>query len=126
MISALFNDAQYQSFRALMDASVARQTALAGNVANVNTPGYKRQDTSGVFQQELEHAISSGDTQKLKSIVPQIITDDKSPAIRLDGSNVNIERELVELAKNSAQFEVSASMLTKRYQALRLAITGKS
>jgi flagellar basal-body rod protein FlgB len=126
MIGALFNDPQYQAFRALMDASVARHTAIAGNIANVNTPGYQRQDTSSIFQQQLEQAISSGDAEKLKDLTPKIETDTKSPVVRADGSNVNLERELVEMAKNSAQFDVTSAMITKRYQTLRMAITGKS
>lgn len=126
MISALFNDAQYQGFRALVDASVARHAALAGNIANVNTPGYQRQDTSPIFQKELEQAIASGDTAKLSNLSPQIETDTKTLPVRIDGSNVNVERELVEMAKNNAQFDVSSAMLTRRYQALRLAITGRS
>jgi len=109
-----------------MDVSAARQTALAGNIANVNTPGYQRSDINPIFQQELERAIASKDTDKLKSLTPKIHIDTNSPSVRVDGSNVNLERELIEIAKNSAQFEVSASMLTKKYQGLRMAITGKT
>jgi len=126
MIPALFNDAQYQTLRALLDVSFARHAALAGNVANVNTPGYRRQDASPVFQQELTRAIEARDVSKLHSLVPQIGIDSSAAPARMDGSNVNLEREMVEIAKNSAQYEVSAALISKRYQMLRAAITGKT
>jgi flagellar basal-body rod protein FlgB len=125
MINALFNDPQYLSMRTLMDASQARHTALAGNIANVNTPGYQRKDFNPIFKMELEKAIQSKDVNTLKSIAPKISLDSQAGPVRMDGSNVNLERELIEMAKNSAQYEVSAAMIAKKYAALRLAITGK-
>jgi flagellar basal-body rod protein FlgB len=126
MISALFSDPQFQSLQALMDASVARHRALAGNIANVNTPGFKRSDISPEFQKELEKAIKSKDAEKIRSLTPKVQTDKDTPSLRLDGNNVNLEREMVEIAKNSTQYDVSATILLKRYQHLRMAITGKS
>jgi flagellar basal-body rod protein FlgB len=125
MISAVFNDSQYQTLRTLMDASLARHTALSSNVANINTPGYQRRDVSSTFQTELDKAIQSGDYTQIKNLKPVIEVDTKTPSLRLDGNNVNLEREMVEIAKNSAQYEVSATLLAKKYQGLRLAITGR-
>jgi len=125
MIQALFNDSQYHTLRVLLDSSYARHAALAGNVANVNTPGYQRQDTSPIFRQALDRAIKDGDMKTLRDLQPTVGIDADAPPVRMDGSNVNMERELVEMAKNSAQFEVSAMLMAKRYQQLRLAITGR-
>lgn len=126
MITPLFSDPQYQTLRVLLDVSSARHQALASNVANVNTPGYQRFDTSPTFQQELQRAIQSEDVNKLNTFTPQIQMDKNSPSLRKDGNNVNLEREMVELTKNSTQYEVSTALLAKRYQMLRLAITGRS
>ena len=109
----------------MLDVSMARQNALASNVANINTPGYKRYDVSATFQQELQRAAQTGDVTKLQTLVPKIEVDDKTPSFRLDGNNVNLEREMVELTKNSTQYEVSATLLMKRYKMIRMAITGK-
>jgi flagellar basal-body rod protein FlgB len=125
MIAPLFNDPQYQSLRAVLDVASARHQALAGNIANVNTPGYQRLDTNPVFQQELERAIKSGDSEKLQQMTPKISVDTNAVSFRKDGNNVNLEREMVELTKNSVQFDVSATLLAKRYAALRMAITGR-
>jgi flagellar basal-body rod protein FlgB len=125
MISAIFNDAQYHTLRSLMDTALARHEALSSNVANVNTPGYQRRDVSSTFQTELQHAIHDGNVEKLRTFKPRLEVDTNTPSLRLDGNNVNLEREMVEIAKNSAQYEVSASMLAKKYQGLRLAIMGR-
>lgn len=125
MISPMFNDPNYQSLRTLLDVAMVRHKALAGNVANVNTPGYQRSDISSTFQQELQKAVEAGDLEKLRSMTPKLQTDTETPSLRMDGNNVNLEREMVEIAKNSIQFETSAAFLTRRYQDLRMAITGK-
>lgn len=126
MISPLFNDADYQGMRAMLEVSQARHNALAGNVANVNTPGYQRRDVSGAFQDELQRALQSANPQELNQLKPKTELDTSTPSFRLDGNNVNLEREMVEIAKNGAQHEVSAAMIAKRYSMLRLAITGRA
>ena len=126
MISPLFNDSEYQSIRASLDVAESRQQALANNVANVNTPGFQRRDVDPIFQQELQRAMQAGDTKTLNELEAKTTIDRETPSFRLDGNNVNLEREMVEIAKNSAQQQVSAALLTKRYQMLRLAITGKA
>ncbi len=125
MISPLFADAQYQALRTSLDVAAARHKALASNIANVNTPAYKRQDISPAFQQELERAVQSQDIDKLQSLSPEVEVDESAPSLRVDGNTVNIEREIVEMAKNSSAYEVSATFLAKRYASLRMAISGK-
>jgi flagellar basal-body rod protein FlgB len=126
VISAIFNDTQYHTLRAVMDAAVARHTALASNVANVNTPGYQRRDISATFEQELQRAVQTGDPNQIRTVLPKIEVDQLTPSLRMDGNNVNLEREMVEIAKNSAQYEVSSALLSKKYQGLRMAISGKA
>ena len=126
MIEPIFNDPQYQSLKALLDLTAARQSAIAGNVANVNTPGFHRSDVDPAFQKELERAIKAGDMEKVRNMIPKVAVDKKSPSLRMDGNNVNLEREMVELNKNNAQYEISASLISKRYKMLRMAITGRS
>ena len=44
MIEALFESKNYQASKKLMDMTVLRQEAIAANLANAQTPGYKRVD----------------------------------------------------------------------------------
>ena len=102
MISPLFNDPQYQSLRAMLDVSMPVRNAFASNVANINTPlqALRRQCHLSVGTSTRR---PDRDVTKLQTLVPKIEVDDKTPSVfRLDGNNVNLEREMVELTKSNA------------------------
>ena len=65
MIDALFNQPTYQAARAALDVTAMRHEAISSNLANLETPNYKRLDVSPAFEAELQQAIASGDTAKL-------------------------------------------------------------
>ena len=64
MIEALFSNPNYLTAKKTLDAVALRQEAIANNLANLETPGYKRMDLAPTFEQELERASSAGDTQR--------------------------------------------------------------
>jgi len=49
MIDKLFNDPTYAMSKAMLDVTTQKHEALAANIANVNTPGYRRVDVSSTF-----------------------------------------------------------------------------
>ena len=53
MIDGLFASANYQGVKKMLDATVLRQEAIASNLANIETPNYKRVDVSPAFASEL-------------------------------------------------------------------------
>ena len=87
------------------DASWTRESVLANNIANVDTPGYKRQDLDfeSTLREELgrckheslDKKIGNADLNKLN---PSIYTDLSNYSYRLDGNNVDIDTEEVEFA----------------------------
>src|SRR4051794_3614618 len=83
-----------------MEGATMRQQALAGNIANVNTPGYKRQDVD--FQTALTNAIDA--RKPLGGVTFSAATDSTAPA-RADGNSVDIDQENAELSKNGLQYE---------------------
>lgn len=94
------------------DASWIRNEAIANNIANVDTPGYKRQDVS--FEDELRKALGSNRYQsmdakvagvKTASLKPRPYTDYENFSYRLDGNNVDIENENVMLAENQLKYQ---------------------
>jgi flagellar basal-body rod protein FlgB len=126
MIDALFNQPGYLGAKRLLDATVAKHDAIAANIANAETPNYKRVDLAPSFQTTLSHAIASGNTSQLQTISPQVAVDTKALAGNRDGNTVNMEQELVELSQNSLQHAVETQMVTAMLAKLKLAITGKS
>lgn len=94
------------------DASWTRESAIANNVANVDTPGYKRQDVA--FEDILKRELKSSQYNTLQKAVDQVsldklegqvYTDYASYSYRLDGNNVDIDTENVELASEQLRYQ---------------------
>ena len=75
MIEALFNQPTYVATRKMMDATALRHEAIASNIANIETPGYKRIDVNASFAQELKAAIHGQDIRSIKQVNPRLVED---------------------------------------------------
>ena len=93
------------------DASWLRNQAISNNIANVDTPGYKRQDVA--FESVLQKALGSNRYQsmdskvsaaKSKNLSVRTFTDYSNYSYRLDGNNVDIDNEQVELASEQIRY----------------------
>jgi flagellar basal-body rod protein FlgB len=113
----LFDTTQTGLERALSGSSL-RQQAIAQNLANVNTPGYRRQDVD--FASALHAAWDQG-TPKVESVDPTVQTD-QSAVMRADGSSVDIDTEAAAQAKNGLQYEAISAVIKSRTSILRSAI----
>ncbi|HEY9059245.1 MAG TPA: flagellar basal body rod protein FlgB [Pseudobacteroides sp.] len=93
-----------------LDASWKRNEAIAQNIANVDTPGYKRKSVS--FEDELRKAMDSKDFKKsdVDQIEIKVVEENKNLSMRLDGNNVDIEAEMAELAKNTIKYNALVQM----------------
>lgn len=110
------------------DASWMRNDAISNNLANVDTPGYKRQDVD--FQSQLAYALrhsryTSMDAKvaniKTNRLAPICYTDYANFSYRLDGNNVDVDQEGVYLAKNQVTYqglELSIAQEFKNLQAV--------
>jgi flagellar basal-body rod protein FlgB len=113
----LFDTTQSGLERALSGASL-RQEAIASNIANVNTPGYRRKDVD--FQSALEAAWGEGHSA-VDAVRPQISTDLASQ-VRADGSSVDIDVEAAAQAKNGLQYEAVTQVIKTRIAILKTAM----
>ena len=91
------------------DASWTRNSVISNNIANVDTPGYKRKDIR--FEEYLQGAVSGGSSlddniadADLDSLTGTTYTDYASSSYRIDGNNVDIDTENAELAKNQIKY----------------------
>lgn len=123
MTSEFFSDIASTVLSKTLDAQAARQKAIANNIANVETPGYKRQYVS--FEEELRHVLErkgGHDVREgLRGLAPRLLTDSVSPS-RPDGNNVNIDAEIADLAKVSLKYKAAATLLEDKIAMLRNAI----
>lgn len=117
-----FND-ELDMMGKLLDAAALRQRVIAGNLANVNTPNFRRYDVE--FEDVFNEAVKGGNIDRAREIQPRVVQDEGG-AVKEDGNNVVLEREIGDLMKNSLYFETLTQMLTKKIDGLRNAIAGRS
>jgi flagellar basal-body rod protein FlgB len=125
MISGLFDQTNYVAAKKLLDASVLRHEAIASNLANVETPNYKRLDVTTSFQSELRNALASNSTGQIASVQPQIAPDPTAISNSADGNSVQLENELLQMNKNFVEHSLETQLITGNLLKLRLAITGR-
>ena len=126
MIEALFSQPGYVATKKMMDATALRHEAIASNIANVETPHYKRIDVFSSFQSELNAALGSRDISKLSSITPGLAEDSTAIAANRDGNTVQLESELLHLNQNTLAHSLETQLVTGSLLKLRLAITGRT
>ena len=112
-------DVTQLSLESAIRGAAARQTALASNVANANTPGYQRQDVD--FHGALKAAMTSGDTEELEHVGFTSSTDGSAP-MQADGNSVDIDVENATLAKNGLEYEALVAVTHARIGILKSAM----
>jgi flagellar basal-body rod protein FlgB len=125
MIEALFNQPNYLAAKKTLDAVVLRQEAIANNIANLETPGYKRVDLAPTFETELERACASGDSNDLSSLNPSLAVDSSATASSIDGNTVHLQNELMEMNQNTVAHSFETQLVSGMLQRMQMAITGK-
>ena len=125
MIEALFNQPGYTATKKMMDATALRHEAIASNIANIETPNYKRIDIAPSFQAELKAAMGSKDAAKISSLSPGLAEDANAVAANRDGNTVQLETELMKLNQNTLAHTLETQLVTGTLLKLRLAITGR-
>ncbi|MBL9201932.1 MAG: flagellar basal body rod protein FlgB [Opitutaceae bacterium] len=127
MIDPIFQTDNYQLARKLLDASVLRQQAIATNIANAETPGFRRIDLSPDFATQLKARMAAGDFAKNADAVrPQLIVDPMARTVRPDGNSVELEHELMSMNHNAVQHDFLSEIVSNNLKRLKLAITGRS
>ena len=106
-----------------MQAAAVRDGVIANNIANVDTPGFKR----GVvrFEDTLAAAVAdfrSTGRLDLSQVRPRIKLEYDWLNFRIDENNVDIEFEMVQLYQNSMRFEVMASGIMNHYRMINMVI----
>jgi len=142
-----------QAMTKAMDGLSKRHQAIASNLANVETPNYRRRDVN--FEGALDHAIhnakqsgsnsrqaSNDESLNLKttraghiaisqgeatidSVQPDI-SESNDMKYRNDGNSVDVENEMAQLAKNTQRYIALSTMQSHNLKSIRSVITGGS
>lgn len=110
-------------------ASWTRESLIANNIANADTPGYKRQDIDfqSVLKNELSNYKYMNLDQKMNAVDlsklnASVYTDHGNYSYRLDGNNVDIDTEQVELASEQIKYQALTQSITSEFQRLQTVI----
>lgn len=127
MLDPIFQTDNYQLSRKLLDAAALRHEAIATNIANVETPGFRRLDVAPDFAVQLKARMAAGDlAQTAGGLRPVLAEDQTARSIRPDGNTVEIERELLAMNRNAVEYEYLTQVVSNNLKQLRVAITGRN
>lgn len=111
MIKGAYNNIDF--YKKALDGTWERNKVITHNMANENTPNYKRKIVT--FEDQLKKSILNNKTSLVRTNDKHIdiktsrftprITEDKTLSYRIDGNNVNIDVEAAELAKNTIMYD---------------------
>ncbi|WP_442600951.1 flagellar basal body rod protein FlgB [Paenibacillus sp. KN14-4R] len=121
-----------------IDASASRQKVVTNNIANVDTPYFKRSDVA--FEELLEKQMNTGGStlsgvrtdprhfyigaKPLSAISPEIRTDNQT-AMNNNKNNVDIDYEMSLMAKNQLRYNTLIQQLNHEFQSVRTVIEGR-
>lgn len=127
MIDPIFQTDNYQLARKLLDAAVMRQEAISTNIANAETPGFRRLDVNADFATQLKARMAAGDFAQSADLVrPTLVEDLTARSVRPDGNTVELERELLAMNRNSVEYEFLTDIVSNNIKQLKMAITGRT
>jgi flagellar basal-body rod protein FlgB len=125
MIEALFSQPDYVASKKMLDVTVLRHEAIASNLANLETPNYKRIDVSPTFESQLHQAVANRDAAQIAGLQPRLAVDTQAATGRSDGNTVQLETEMLKLNQNTVEDALETQLIGSKLSNLRLAITGK-
>lgn len=93
-----------------------RQEVIAGNLANIDTPGYRSRDL--VFHEQFTAQVRDGEMIRDMEHREEMVTwDDEVPD--QDGNTVSLERQMARTAANTLRYETLSEMLSRKFTMLR-------
>ncbi len=126
MLSKVFNERGFAALEKGLEALSLRQRVIADNIANANTPGFKKSEVS--FASELirfldERGRQLGPVGAGASVFRPKVFRIAATSQRLDGNNVDIEEEMAKLAENTMLYEATTRQISSELARLRMAIS---
>ena len=137
MFPSLFKTSTIPVLEQMLSFTQARHGVLAGNIANLDTPGYRVRDLSPeAFQEQLREAIaadeqptitgSPGETAALSAGSIDEVASTPDAFLYHDDSTGNLENQVSQIAKNQMQHNVALAILTSQFRLLQTAISERA
>lgn len=109
-----------------LQAADLRQQVYANNIANADTPGYKREDVQfeSMLQSQLQGGGGSADTNPALLSVKPTVVQDNSTTVSNNGNNVDIDTEMSSMAQNQIRYSTLIQEMQVRFNRMHEAISG--
>ncbi len=105
----------------LLDLHSARHRVHSQNIANINTPNYRRREFK--FDSALRNAMEGGTAAHYQGIVGWVDRPNTTP-VRNNGNNVDIDMEMVSMKENTSFYEIYTQIYKKKAEMIKTAIKG--
>lgn len=135
MLPGLLASTNIPVLQQVVNFAQARHGVLAGNIANINTPGYRTRDLSvEVFENRLKEAIAQSRRSSSQPMsAGDLPTDSQDPIRNVsqsltnllyhDDTNIDLEQQVTEINKNQFLHGLALSVMTNQMQLLQTAIS---
>ncbi|NCC86342.1 MAG: flagellar basal body rod protein FlgB [Clostridia bacterium] len=122
----LFSNTLVSAMDKSLDGLWRRQEVISDNIANFETPGYKKKYVS--FEDDLKSALESkatfkGETSSKIDSTRISVEEDESSTMRFDENGVDLEQENIDMVRTSYQYMYSQRVLSDHFSRLRCAIS---
>jgi flagellar basal-body rod protein FlgB len=122
-VSTISDAAVVEALRRQMTIAVAKQVASAGNLANVDTPGYKAKEVD--FAATLRNKLAAANSTFPAAAGPGggvVMQEVDGLPVRRDGNNVQLDRELLNMSRAAGDFSQAQTALAAKFRLVRYAI----
>lgn len=134
MLPNLLNSTTIPALTEVLNFAQARHGVLVGNIANINTPGYRVRDLSvDTFQQRLKEAITQSQSNGQSMSAGIVNTDSGDPMRQVresltnvlyhDDTNIDLEKQVTEINKNQFLHNFALTVMGDQMQLLQNAIS---
>jgi len=137
MLNGLFDASSLPVLEQVANFTTARHSVLAGNIANLDTPGYHVRDLSPEeFHKQLKQALADRQTGSAAlngainvqaGVQPlRELRQSFGSMLRHDDANVGMERQVAEMAKNQMQHSLALTIMSSQFRLLQAAISERA
>lgn len=108
-----------------LEASWMKNQVIANNIANVDTPGFKKNNV--VFEEYLIQATETNNLtdDMIQNTKPQVVEDQSNLAYRMDGNNVDIDVEMAKRAQNELYYNAVISQVSHQFRQINTVLNAK-
>jgi flagellar basal-body rod protein FlgB len=131
-MSNITKDSTYNLIKSALSATTLRQNVISNNIANLNTADFKASTVN--FEETLKNTLNgesiSMKTTNYKHIdingtnIQAEIVEDEGTKIKTDGNNVDVEKEMVNMAANQILYNALVQQASKKLSSISYVISG--